>query len=79
MALDDSLWLITATDLFLLDNNEFVQIVDVPEDAWYHDEVVKAVDTGIINGKTASTINPKDNTTRAEIAVILQRFIEKTK
>lgn len=34
---------------------------------------------GIINGKTASTINPKDNTTRAEIAVILQRFIEKTK
>lgn len=35
--------------------------------------------TGIINGKTESTINPKDHATRAEIAVILQRFIEKSK
>ena len=33
---------------------------------------------GIINGKTISTINPKDSATRAEIAVILHRFIEKT-
>ena len=33
----------------------------------------------IINGKTISTINPKDNATRAEIAVILHRFIEKAK
>ena len=33
----------------------------------------------IINGKTISTVNPKDNATRAEIAVILHRFIEKTK
>ena len=32
-----------------------------------------------INGKTATTLNPADNTTRAEIAVILHRFIEKTK
>ena len=35
--------------------------------------------SGIINGKTISTLNPKDCTTRAEIAVILQRFIEKVK
>ena len=34
---------------------------------------------GVISGKTNSTINPKDNATRAEIAVILHRFIEKTK
>ena len=34
---------------------------------------------GIINGKTISTINPEDNATRAEIAVILHRFIEKVK
>ena len=38
-----------------------------------------AAGMGIINGKTISTLNPKDNTTRAEIAVILHRFIEKTK
>ena len=38
-----------------------------------------AIGSGFINGKTISTVNPKDNTTRAEIAVILHRFIEKTK
>jgi hypothetical protein len=37
------------------------------------------IGAGIINGKTSSTINPEDNATRAEIAVILHRFIEKTK
>ena len=36
------------------------------------------VGAGIISGKSISTLNPKDNTTRAEIAVILERFIEKT-
>lgn len=35
-----------------------------------------AVDSGLINGKTENTINPKDNTTRAEVAVILERFIK---
>ena len=38
-----------------------------------------AVGSGIIVGKTNSTLNPKDNTTRAEIAVIIHRFIEKVK
>jgi hypothetical protein len=33
------------------------------------------VGAGIMNGKTDSTLNPKDNTTRAEIAVMLERFI----
>ena len=36
-----------------------------------------ATGAGIINGKSSSTLNPKDNATRAEIAVILKRFIEK--
>ena len=31
---------------------------------------------GVLNGKTGSTLNPKDNTTRAEIAVMLKRFIQ---
>ena len=38
-----------------------------------------AVGVGLINGKTETTLNPKDNTTRAEFAVIIHRFIEKTK
>ena len=36
------------------------------------------VGLGVINGKSPSTLNPKDNATRAEITVILHRFIEKT-
>jgi len=35
-----------------------------------------AVGSGLMKGKTASTLNPKDNATRAEIAAILHRFIE---
>ena len=33
------------------------------------------IGAGIIKGKTISTVNPKDSTTRAEIAVIIERFI----
>ncbi len=39
---------------------------DVKKDAWYHDEVVKAVDTGIINGKTETQFKPDDLLTYAE-------------
>lgn len=38
-----------------------------------------AVGKGLMKGKTESTVNPKDNTTRAEMAAILHRFIEATK
>ena len=38
-----------------------------------------AVGTGLMKGRTETTINPKDNATRAEIATILQRFIENNK
>ena len=38
-----------------------------------------AVGKGLMKGKSATTINPKDNATRAEIAAILQRYIEETK
>lgn len=32
------------------------------------------IGNGIMDGKTDTTINPQDNTTRAEVAVILERF-----
>ena len=38
-----------------------------------------AVGTGLMKGKSATTINPKDNATRAEIVAIFQRFIEANK
>ncbi|MDY3302946.1 MAG: S-layer homology domain-containing protein [Clostridia bacterium] len=37
------------------------------------------VGAGIISGKTAETLNPKDTATRAEIAAVLHRFIEAEK
>ena len=39
---------------------------DVPVSAWYHDEVVEAVGTGIINGKSATEFRPDDFLTYAE-------------
>lgn len=41
--------------------------------------VVYAVACGIITGKTQETINPKDNATRAETAMIIMRFAEMKK
>lgn len=38
-----------------------------------------AVGSGIITGKSATTLNPTDNTTRAETAAILMRFLETNK
>lgn len=38
-----------------------------------------AVGSGLMKGKTESTLNPKDTSTRAEVATILQRFIENNK
>lgn len=38
-----------------------------------------AVGIGLIEGRTESTLNPQDNTTRAETAVIMQRFMENLK
>ncbi len=38
-----------------------------------------AVGSGLINGKTESALCPRDNANRAEIAAILQRFIESNK
>ena len=37
------------------------------------------VGSGLMKGKTETTLNPKDNATRAEIAAILQRMIENNK
>ena len=38
-----------------------------------------AAGNGLMKGTTASTLNPKENATRAEIAAILHRFIENNK
>lgn len=35
-----------------------------------------AVGNGLMKGKTESTLNPQDNTTRAEVAAVIRRYIE---
>ena len=41
--------------------------VDVPNDAWYAQDVEKAYNTGLVNGKSATTYAPYDNLTYSEV------------
>jgi len=43
---------------------------------WAKDAVEQAVKAGLINGKTGGRLDPQGKATRAEIATILQRFVE---
>ncbi len=45
--------------------------------AWARENISWAVGTGLISGKDNNILDPKGNTTRAETATILQRFLEK--
>lgn len=54
------------------DTSKFTDLNESSEEAVA--AIKYAVASGLINGKTDSTINPRDNITRAEIAVILERF-----
>lgn len=62
-----------AKDTNILSYEDFGDISEYAVEA-----VQYAVGTGIIEGKTASTLNPKDFAKRGEIATVLQRFIEFT-
>ena len=43
---------------------------------WAKETMTWAVDAGIINGLSDKTLNPSGTTTRAQAAVMLQRFVE---
>ena len=47
--------------------------------SWAREAMQWAVNTKLITGKTATTVNPLDNATRAEAATIIMRFIEANK
>lgn len=40
--------------------------------------VAACIKTGVVTGTTASTLSPKDSVTRAEVAVMVQRLLEKS-
>ena len=58
----------------ILSYDDFADISEyaIPSMQW-------ACGSGLIKGRTESTLNPKENATRAEIAAILHRFIEANK
>jgi hypothetical protein len=51
-------------------NNPFT---DVPEDAYYYDAVIWAVNSGITTGTTATTFAPSADCTRAQTVTFLWR------
>ena len=48
---------------------------DVPEDAYYYDAVLWAVECGITNGTSATTFSPNDKLTRAQAVTMLWRAV----
>ncbi len=64
-------------DVSVGENTNILSYTDVADVSEYAISAMQyAVGSGLMNGRTESTLNPKDNTTRAEIAAILHRFFE---
>ena len=67
-------------DVSVGENTNILSYDDAESISGYAVEAVQyASGSGLMKGKTETTINPKDNAARAEIAAILQRFIETNK
>ena len=67
-------------DVSVDENTNILFYADFDEISEYAISSVKyVVGAGLMKGKTETTINPKDNATRAEVAAILQRFLETNK
>ena len=67
-------------DVSVGENTNILSYTDAEDISEYAiDAMQYAVDSGLIKGKSETTLNPKDTATRAEIAAILQRFIEANK
>ncbi len=45
---------------------------------WALKAVAACLSTGVVNGRTSTALCPKDNITRAEVAVIVQRLLQKS-
>ena len=62
-------------DVSVGENTNILSYTDYDEISEYAIPAMQyAVGSGLIQGRTASTLNPLDNTTRAEMATILYRF-----
>lgn len=67
-------------DTSIAKSTDIKKYTDASEISDYAVEAMQyCVGSGLMKGKTPTTLNPKDNATRAEIAAILQRMIENNK
>ena len=67
-------------DISVGENTNILSYTDFDDISEYAVSAMQyAAGAGLIKGRSETTLNPKDNATRAEIAAILQRFIENNK
>lgn len=52
------------------------EFLDVPKDSWYYEAVKKVTDADIMSGKDGR-FRPSENVTRAELATVIVRMLEK--
>lgn len=66
-------------DMRIGENTDLSSYTDAGEISEYAIAAMQyAVGVGLLNGKTATTVNPQENLTRAELAVVLLRFMQNT-
>ena len=58
-----------------IDLKQFSDRADVP--GWALDAMQWAVKTGIVNGMTPTTLVPRSTSTRAQLATVLTRMMQK--
>ena len=67
-------------DVSVGENTNILSYTDYSKISEYAIEAMQyTLGSGLIKGRTESTLNPKDNTTRAEMATILYRFFTESK
>ena len=63
------------SNLMGLEETESNPFRDVPEDAWYKEDILKCVAAGIMKGVTPDTMEPETPVTREEAVVMLARVL----
>lgn len=58
------------------DKNAKCSFTDVPESQWYYSYVASAYEMGFITGRSETIFDPNSNITRADICVIVYRYIK---
>lgn len=69
--------LLSLPEFDMEEDNEKVYFNDISSDAWYYTYFVKAKKYGIISGDNNGNVNPNQNITREEMAVIIYRALQR--